>query len=94
MPAQNSINPFFDISSISAFTEWMNKEEKFLKLTTVSSEIVPGLDQAATSSPNEAPTTTAHSQHLTTTAKDTFPESDKKNEEVLYNYFPSQSHLW
>lgn len=68
---------------MSAFTDWMNHEDKFVKLhiprTTVSSETVPEPKQTTTSSPDKSASTLADRQHLSTTPK----ESDNKNEEVM-----------
>lgn len=91
---QNSLHktqsqiPFLVIVSfILAFTDRINEEVKFVKLlnisrTTVSSETIPKLQQT-TSSPDKPPTTFTDSQHLTTTAKETTPESHNDNKEVM-----------
>lgn len=72
------------ISSISAFTDWINQKEEFVKLrntssTTVSSEVVPELKPTTTGFPDNPQSTAADGQHLSTTPK----ESDSKNEEVM-----------
>lgn len=72
------------ISSISAFTDWINQKEEFVKLrntssTTVSSEVVPELKPTTTGFPDNPQSTAADSQHLSTTPK----ESDSKNEKVM-----------
>lgn len=72
------------ISSISAFTDWINQKEEFVKLrnmssTTVSSEVVPEFKQTTTGFPDNPRSTAADSQHLSTTPK----ESDNKNEKVM-----------
>lgn len=68
---------------MSAFTDWMNHEDKFVKLhiprTTVFSETVPELKLTTTSFPDNSPFTLADKWHLSTIPE----ESDNKNEEVM-----------
>lgn len=72
------------ISSILVFTDWINQKEEFVKLrnmssTTVSSEVVPELKPTTAGFPDNALSTAADSQHLSTTPK----ESDNQNEKVM-----------